>query len=65
MKKFLSCPKCAKMARFATTLCPHCGYDASKLSAPTISPEVEAAAAELNKVDPIEWPDMPTDLFNE
>jgi len=63
MKKFIVCPKCSKMARFATTLCSHCGYDATKLSALTISPEVESAAAELNHVEPIAWPAAPKDLF--
>jgi hypothetical protein len=65
IKKFITCPKCSKMGRFASTLCPHCGYDATKIAAVVIAPEVEKAAAELLHVEPVAWPTIPPGMFDE
>jgi uncharacterized OB-fold protein len=62
MKKFMTCPECGKLARFPTTLCPHCGHDATKILQSGISEEVEAAAELLQHEDPVTWPDIPADL---
>lgn len=54
MAKFHICPACQKTYQFARLECEICGYG-KKIEQP-ITPEIEAAAAELLKEVVVDWP---------